>query len=169
MDTVIPLYNCGSGFTHVLMFLCVLYSHDNKIVLFDEPHVYLHPSAEKAIYDLMNDMEQHQYLLTTHSSILINYPCKKILYHVSKTKGESIYAQLDSVREVLDDIGVKNSDFALSEKVLFVEGETEEQIIPIILGHYGMKQLGYNYTILKMGGTGNEFTKKVQCKIIKIS
>ncbi|ALC53175.1 hypothetical protein ACN91_16780 [Bacillus cereus] len=156
----IQLFNCGSGFTHVLLLLCVLYSQENRIILFDEPHVYLHPSAEKAIYDLINETDNHQYLLTTHSPILINYPFKKNLYLVNKMDGISNFTQLDTVREVLNDIGVSNSDFALSEKVLFVEGPTEEAVIPMILNHFGMKQIGYNYRILKMGGTGNEFSKK---------
>lgn len=156
----IQLFNCGSGFTHVLLLLCVLYSQENRIVLFDEPHVYLHPSAEKAIYDLINETDSHQYILTTHSPILINYPFKKNLYLVNKKDGFSKFTQLDSVREILNDIGVSNSDFALSDKVLFVEGPTEEAVIPMILNHFKMKQIGYNYRILKMGGTGNEFSKK---------
>ncbi|MGN4480629.1 ATP-dependent nuclease [Bacillus cereus group sp. MYBK5-1] len=156
----IQLFNCGSGFTHVLLLLCVLYSQENRIILFDEPHVYLHPSAEKAIYDLINETNSHQYLLTTHSPILINYPFKKNLYLVNKIDGISNFMKLDTVREVLNDIGVSNSDFALSDKVLFVEGPTEEAVIPMILNHFGMKQIGYNYRILKMGGTGNEFSKK---------
>ncbi|MDA2421398.1 AAA family ATPase [Bacillus cereus] len=156
----IQLFNCGSGFTHVLLLLCVLYSQENRIILFDEPHVYLHPSAEKAIYDLINETNNHQYLLTTHSPILINYPFKKNLYLVNKKDGISKFTELNSVKEILNDIGVSNSDFALSDKVLFVEGPTEEAVIPMILNHFGMKQIGYNYRILKMGGTGNEFTRK---------
>ncbi|MEB8572286.1 AAA family ATPase [Bacillus cereus] len=160
INNPVQLFNCGSGFTHVLLFLCVLYSQENRIVLFDEPHVYLHPSAEKAIYDLINETQGHQYILTTHSSILINYPFEKNLYLVNKLDGISNFIELDTVREVLDEIGVSNSDFALAEKVLFVEGPTEEVVIPIILNHFGIRQIGYNYRILKMGGTGNVFSKK---------
>ncbi|MFD4819546.1 ATP-dependent nuclease, partial [Peribacillus butanolivorans] len=156
----IPLYNCGSGFTHVLLLLCVLFTKENSIVLFDEPHVFLHPSAEKAIYDLMSETNHHQYILTTHSPILINYPCDKNVFHVKKENGVSDFSGLDTIQELLSGIGINNSDFALSDKVLFVEGETEEAIIPKILGHFGMKQIGYNYRILKMKGTGNEFSKK---------
>jgi predicted ATPase len=160
LDKPIPLFNCGSGFTHVLMLLCVLYSQENRVVLFDEPHVYLHPSAEKAIYDLMSENNGHQYILTTHSPILINYPIDKNLYLVNKINGISTFTKLDAVGEILNDIGVSNSDFALSEKVLFVEGETEEIVIPMILGHFGMRQIGYSYRVLKMKGTGKEFSKK---------
>ncbi|UKJ81198.1 AAA family ATPase [Priestia megaterium] len=156
----IPLYNCGSGFTHVLLLLCVLFNQKNSIVLLDEPHVFLHPSAEKAIYDIIDETNDHQYLLTTHSPILINYSFEKNIFLVDKEKGVSRFTELDDIQEALTNIGVSNSDFALSDKILFVEGETEEAVIPQILSHFGMKQIGYNYRVLKMGGTGNEFTKK---------
>lgn len=156
-DQPIPLEECGSGFSHVLVMLTVLHSQRDKIVLYDEPHVYLHPSAEKAIYDLAKEHDSHHFIFTTHSPILINYPCKKNVYLVTKNDGQSSFTSLEDVGKVLDDIGLKNSDFAFAEKVLFVEGETEEQLIPRILNKYGMKQVGYNYRILNMKGTGSEF------------
>ncbi|WP_313894158.1 AAA family ATPase [Psychrobacillus sp.] len=156
----IPLSNCGSGFTHVLIILCVLFTKESRIILYDEPHVFLHPSAEKAIYDLISAKKNNQYLLTTHSPLLINYPFSKNIYLVQKKMGKSIYTKLDNIQEILSDIGLNNSDFALADRVIFVEGETEEAVIPLILEHFGFKQIGYNYRILKMNGTGNEFSKK---------
>ncbi|ALC87391.1 hypothetical protein AM499_17400 [Bacillus sp. FJAT-22090] len=156
----IPLSNCGSGFTHVLIILCVLFTEDSRIVLYDEPHVFLHPSAEKAIYDLISETKNNQYLLTTHSPLLINYPFQKNIYLVQKEKGKSTYTKLGDIQEILANIGLNNSDFALADRVIFVEGETEETVIPLVLGHFGLKQIGYNYRILKMNGTGNEFSKK---------
>lgn len=158
-DTPIPLSDCGSGYTHVLLLLCVLYTKKNSIVLFDEPQVFLHPSAEKAIYDLVSEGSEHQFIFTTHSPILINYPSEKYLIHVNKMRGTSTFTQLEHIQEVLQDIGVSNSDYALSDKVIFVEGQTEELVIPMILSHFGLKQIGYNYRILNMKGTGNYFTK----------
>ncbi|MGF6354046.1 putative ATP-dependent endonuclease of OLD family [Paenibacillus sp. 4624] len=160
MDTPIPLSQCGSGYTHVLILLCVLYTKINSVVLFDEPQVFLHPSAEKAIYDLVNESREHQYIFTTHSPILINYPSEKYLVHVNKSIGVSTFTQLEHIQEVLSDIGISNSDYALSDKVIFVEGATEECVLPILLSHFGLKQIGYNYRILNMKGTGNYFTKK---------
>ncbi len=159
MKTPIPLSECGSGYTHVLLLLCVLYIKVDSIVLFDEPQVFLHPSAEKAIYDLVSENSEHQYIFTTHSPILINYPTEKHLVHVSKSNGISTFTPLEKFQELLFDIGISNSDYALSDKVIFVEGQTEELVIPMILSHFGLKQIGYNYRILNMKGTGNYFTK----------
>lgn len=160
LDEPIPLYSCGSGFTHVLILLSILYSGQDRIVLFDEPHVFLHPSAEKAVYDLINETEYHQYFLTTHSPILINYPFNKKVFLVKKEAGNSYVAEFNELQEILKDIGINNSDLAFSDKVLFVEGKTEEYVIPRILSHFGMRQIGYNYRVLDMNGTSNHFSKK---------
>lgn len=40
MDMPIPLSQCGSGYTHVLLLLCVLFNKEHSVVLFDEPHVF---------------------------------------------------------------------------------------------------------------------------------
>ncbi|MFE3982237.1 ATP-dependent endonuclease [Priestia sp. YIM B13546] len=160
LNEPIPLYSCGSGFTHVLILLSILYSGQDRIVLFDEPHVFLHPSAEKAIYDLISETESHQYFLTTHSPILINYPFNKKVFLVKKEAGISKFAEFNELQEILEDIGIKNSDLAFSDKVLFVEGKTEELVVPMILSHFGMRQIGYNYRVLDMNGTSNRFNKK---------
>ncbi|MGX7595608.1 ATP-dependent nuclease [Planococcus plakortidis] len=160
MNEPIPLSNCGSGYTHTLLLLCVLFTKKNAVVLFDEPQVFLHPSAEKAIYDLISENKESQFIFTTHSPILINYPVKKNLYHVSKEKGKSNFVKLEEMQDILSDIGISNSDFALSDKVIFVEGETEEYAIPLILSYFGMKQIGYNYRLLNMKGTDRDFSKK---------
>lgn len=159
-NQLFPLNECGSGYSHVLIMLSVLISETNKIVLFDEPHLYLHPSAEKAIYDLTQQNESHQFIFTTHSPILINYPVSKNLYLVTKKAGKSNYSLIGNVQEILNEIGISNSDFALADKVLFVEGETEEVVIPLILSTFGMKQIGYNYRVLKLQGTGKDFSNK---------
>lgn len=160
LDEPIPLYSCGSGFTHVLILLSILYSGQDRIILFDEPHVFLHPSAEKAIYDLISETEYHQYFLTTHSPILINYPFNKKVFLVKKEAGVSKFAEFNEIQDILEDIGINNSDLAFSDKVLFVEGKTEEHVIPMILSNFGMRQIGYNYRVLDMNGTSNRFNNK---------
>lgn len=158
----IPLHECGTGFTHVLAMLCAIYSTEQRLILLDEPHSFLHPSAEKAIYDLAsnNNNKEHQFIFTTHSPILINYPIPKTLYLVSKISGQSQFTLLNNLQNVFEEIGITNSDFAMSERVLFVEGQTEKAILPLILTHNGMKQFGYNYKIINIEGTGKEFSKK---------
>ncbi|MHB1418184.1 MAG: ATP-dependent nuclease [Bacillota bacterium] len=156
----IPLQECGTGFTHVLIMLCIIFSESNRIVLFDEPHSFLHPSAEKALYDLALKHPSHQFVFTTHSPILLNYPIEKELYLVTKNEGESIFHKLDNKQEALSEIGISNSDFALSDRVLFVEGSTEEHVIPLLFSKYDLIHVGQTCKIVRLDGTGKEFSKK---------
>lgn len=155
----VPLHECGSGFMHALIMLCTIINENGKVILFDEPHSFLHPTAEKAIYDTASNQRSNQYIFTTHSPILINYPVDKHLYLLSKEQGVSKFDKLDDVRIAFEEIGISNSDFALSEKVLFVEGYTEELVLPYILRKYGVEQFGYNYRIINMEGCGNVLGK----------
>jgi predicted ATP-dependent endonuclease of OLD family len=165
LPSKIPLDECGTGYAHVLIMICVLLSGGNRIILFDEPHAFLHPSAEKAVYDLVSGDRTHQFVFTTHSPILINYPMPKTLYLVTLQHGKSNYVLLDDLQIALKEIGVSNSDFALADKVIFVEGPTENLVLPLILKHFGMEQLGYNYKINIMNGIGKEFTASKTAKL----
>jgi predicted ATP-dependent endonuclease of OLD family len=109
------------------------------------------------MYDLTTKYKSHQFIFTTHSPILINYPIPKTLYLVSLQQGKSNYVLLDDLQIVLKEIGVSNSDYAFADKVIFVEGNTEGLVLPLILQNFGMEQLGYKYKINIMDGIGKEF------------
>ncbi|MBJ8152958.1 ATP-dependent nuclease [Bacillus cereus] len=156
----IPLEECGSGYTQVLILLCLIHSKKERIILFDEPHLYLHPHAEKSIYDLAVRNAGNQYFFSTHSPILINYPVKKRIYFVTKEKNISSYVEMTDIHDVLEDLGVSNSDFSFSDRVIFVEGLTEENILPLIFENNGFRQIGFNYKIISLNGTDREFTKR---------
>ncbi|HHY0837650.1 TPA: ATP-dependent nuclease [Bacillus thuringiensis] len=160
LRNIIPLEECGSGYTQALLLLCLVYSKKRRIILFDEPHTYLHPHAEKSIYDLAVVNKRHQYIFSTHSPILINYPVEKKVYFVKKELGSSCYIEMTNIHEVLDDLGVSNSDFSFSDRVIFVEGPTEENILPLIFEQNDFKQVGFNYKIISLNGTDREFSKR---------
>ncbi|WP_238486175.1 ATP-dependent nuclease [Bacillus hominis] len=157
---IIPLEECGSGYTQALILLCLIHSKRERIILFDEPHLYLHPHAEKSIYDLAVSNTGNQYIFSTHSPILINYPVEKTTYFVKKEKNISSYVEMTNINEVLDDLGISNSDFSFSDRVIFVEGPTEENILPLIFEKNGFRQIGFNYKIISLNGTDREFTKR---------
>ncbi|MDB5054426.1 MAG: hypothetical protein JWM44_2476 [Bacilli bacterium] len=161
LTETIPIQKCGSGFYHVLILIILLNSESNGlIILFDEPNSFLHPSAEKAVYDTISTQTGHQYIFTTHSPILINYPAEKNIILIKKQQGCSIFNKLEQVGPALDEIGIRNSDFAFANKIIFVEGKTERELLPKILAAFGRKQIGYNYSVIELRGTGDEWRRK---------
>lgn len=68
----------GSGLSWFIAFLLqieqVRNSPKNCLVLIDEPASYLHPSAQKAVARMLEELARdHQVLLTTHSPFLMNW------------------------------------------------------------------------------------------------
>ncbi|WP_397376231.1 ATP-dependent nuclease [Paenibacillus sp. sptzw28] len=157
-EQTIPIQECGSGFYHVLILLTLIHSEqDSKVILFDEPNSYLHPSAEKSVYDLSTLQSNHHFVFTSHSHILVNYPCEKNIYLVKNKEGRSNYFKIQEVGPIVEELGIHNSDFAFADRIIFVEGPTERNELPKILEHFGMPQVGYNYSLVSLKGTGDEF------------
>ncbi|MED1904295.1 hypothetical protein P4V05_29965 [Bacillus thuringiensis] len=67
---------------------------------------------------------------------------------------------MTDIHDVLQDLGVSNSDFSFSDRVIFVEGLTEENILPLIFENNGFRQIGFNYIIISLNGSDREFTKR---------
>jgi hypothetical protein len=72
----------------------------------------------------------------------------------------SLYIPIVDASKALAEVGIKNSDFAFSDKIIFVEGQTELNEFPKILEKFGILRIGYNYNILELRGTGDEFRKE---------
>jgi predicted ATP-dependent endonuclease of OLD family len=158
----VSLHECGTGFTYVLIYLChlVLHEEESIILMFDEPNSYLHPSAEKALYDLTKEYSNNSYLFTSHSPLLLNYPIDKNIYLIKKLKNISTFNPVaEEIKECFLEIGFNNSDYAFADRLLLVEGPTEEACIPLLLEKIGIKNIGYNYRIINFSG-GSRYTRK---------
>jgi predicted ATPase len=69
----IPLSNCGTGVEQILTLATfVLTTPKPGIILMDEPHSYLHPTAERSLVQFLHEHSEHKYLISTHSAVLMN-------------------------------------------------------------------------------------------------
>lgn len=135
---VVPLIACGTGVEQLLILLtCVMRSPENGIVMIDEPHLFLHPTAERALLSFLKRYPEKTILLATHSFIMINSVPPDRVTHV--TKGGTSYCDRRlrekdlSVSGLLSALGYKNSDLLFSNKLLFVEGPSDVAILPNML------------------------------------
>ena len=65
----------GQGLQQILMILACLYSHNQSVILIDEPDTHLEILRQKQIYILLRDIAKEtesQVVLTTHSDVLID-------------------------------------------------------------------------------------------------
>lgn len=136
-DLAIPLSDSGTGIGQVLAILyAVVCAEGSQIIVIDEPQSFLHPGAVRKLLDILRNNPQHQYFISTHYPLPL-LPEDAVLL-LSKTGAESVIEVIDqSKREdsarFLNEVGARLSDVFGADRILWVEGKTEEICFPIIL------------------------------------
>lgn len=132
----------------------------NSIVFFEEPELYLHPQAEKELYNAFIQLSNlgAQLYISTHSSNFISLKHYKSICIMRKDKFSSKAFQFKGNLFSGDEVKYFNmnywinpdrSELFFAKKVILVEGQTDK----IVIG-YLAKKLGiykYNYSILECG------------------
>lgn len=138
-DLAFPLQQSGTGIGQVLSILYVVVNSEfGRTIIIDEPQSFLHPGAVRNLFDILRLHPQHQYIVTTHSAIVVSAANPSTLLMVTQQNGESRVESLEKseethLRGVLAEIGARLSDVFGAESVLWVEGPTEEASFPLII------------------------------------
>jgi AAA15 family ATPase/GTPase len=139
IDLAVPLHQSGTGIGQVLAILYVVVSSDfPQVILIDEPQSFLHPGAVRKLIETLKENPMHQYIITTHSPTVITASDSKTITLVRQNEGESLLEQMnlneaEQLRTYLAEIGARLSDVFGADKILWVEGKTEEICFPKIL------------------------------------
>lgn len=138
-DLAISLSECGTGISQVLAILFVVLTSDTpRTILIDEPQSFLHPGATRKLLEILKTFPLHQYFISTHSSDIISITQPQTItllrYEAGQTQASVMKADdAQHLRQTLDELGVRLSDVFGMDRVLWVEGSTEELSFPIIL------------------------------------
>lgn len=165
-DLAIPLSHCGTGVGQVLSMLFIIVSADEpQCIVIDEPQSFLHPGAVRSLADIFNEYPIHQYIIATHASNLLTGPNSHI-YHVTYNQGESSVRNISPkeaqlAKGILEDIGIKLSDVFGADRIIWVEGITEQECYKLILAHFG-DTLSTGTEIISVRNTGDLEGKHAQ-------
>jgi len=139
-DLLIPLEDCGTGVSQVLAILYVAITAEApKVIIIDEPNSFLHPGAARKLIEILKrNFPQHQYIVSTHSPEVISAanPNTITLLKWSRPETELIQLHNDNMQELsvcLSEVGARLSDVFGADKILWVEGKTEEECFELIL------------------------------------
>lgn len=138
-DLTVPLHKSGTGVGQVLAILYLVFSAtEPQIVIIDEPQTFLHPRALRNLMDVLKEFPQHQFVIGTHSPLVISATQPSTVTTINHNGNEASALQIDykdvySIKRLLEDIGLRLSDFFGSDNILWVEGPTEELCFPMIL------------------------------------
>jgi hypothetical protein len=133
----IPLTHCGTGVEQVLALASfVLTAKPGSTILLDEPHSYLHPAAEREVIGFLLAHGEHRYLISTHSAILVNsVPPDRVIALSSPVTERPDQGKSPTVSAILHSLGYRNSDFLFNDRLIFVEGASDQDVLPVFLSH----------------------------------
>ena len=167
-----PLEQSGTGVAQALHLVALtLFSEPGRIFLIDEPHAYLHPGAERQLVEFLRDHPEHAYVCATHSPVFINAADPEACWLVTRdqqgTAMHSVFAEGHGRRHVFAELGIDPGDVALSERVLFVEGPSDQAVYPLLLNRLGFNVVTRNCLVLSL--TGADLTRPLSAVLTELS
>jgi energy-coupling factor transporter ATP-binding protein EcfA2 len=133
-----PLNASGTGVSQIIALLTAVMTIDNAVVIIDEINSFLHPAAVKALLRILQTQySQHQYIISTHAPEVIGFSNPSTVHLVRRAGYESTIHRLDltqvgEFREVAEHLGVSMADVFAADRVIWVEGATEELCFPYL-------------------------------------
>lgn len=163
-DLAFSLSKSGTGVGQVLSIVYVVVtSRYPQVIIIDEPQSFLHPGAIRKLFNILKQHD-HQYIITTHSPIVISAANPDTLLLVRKENYQSHVQVINQqekaqMNQVLRSVGANLSDVFGADNVLWVEGETEQECFPLILQKLSQKSLR-GTVIRSVVATGDFVTRK---------
>lgn len=157
-DLAILLADSGTGIGQVIAVLYVVVtSVTPKVIIVDEPQSFLHPGAVTKLIQILRQHPQHQFLISTHSPNAITAAISAQVFLARRQGSCTALETVDfdapgQARALLAEVGARLSDVFGADKVLWVEGKTEENCFPLLMEHFfpasflGVKVLGVLHT-----------------------
>ena len=164
-DLAIPLDRMGAGIGNVIAMLYVVStSRQPQVIAIDEPNSFLHPRALRELLEILaTEATQHQIVLTAHSADVLTAIRPSLItmfdFDGAKTSVKQVGAQdISLLRTSLSDLGIHMTDLHGRDRVLWVEGQTEEIVMPELLRTF-CSDIAAGTAVLRVEHTGT-FEKK---------
>ncbi|OLP43553.1 hypothetical protein BJF95_22100 [Rhizobium oryziradicis] len=150
-----PMQDLGAGIEQLLVLGHASLSFEDKVILIEEPELYLHPRVQKRMVQYLKENTDSYFVFATHSAAILDAVDADVL-QVSHDGQKSIIRTLDNNSAKYDavrDLGHSPSDLLLTRFAIWVEGPSDR----IYLNHWIEKidsslREGIDYTILFYGG-----------------
>jgi hypothetical protein len=166
-----PLNSSGTGVAQVIAILTAIMTVENAVIIIDEINSFLHPAAVKTLLRILQtEYTQHQYIISTHAPEVIGFSNPSTIHLVKRDGYSSSIKRLklddvNDLREIADQLGVSMADVFAADRVIWVEGPTEEICFPYLYQAYGGQPLPRGTLITSVAATG-DFNRKRDRKIV---
>lgn len=153
----------GTGVAQIIMLLSHLYLFREKSlnVFLDEPESNLHPDAVIKLIEIFdNELPNHSFFITTHSSVLIDqigdsWSIHRLTREFSDASQAYPCSTIVQKREVLDELGIRASQILQSNLIIWVEGPSDAIYVKKWISDRSNNSLidGKHYSFIFYGGS----------------
>ncbi len=135
----VPISHVGAGIWEMIILLTHLFSYENMCFGIDMPELHFHNHTLRLLKKILKEKSlKNQFLIVTHSPILIDPSALENVIVVRGKEGKTITVQLptdfleiEDQRKLIRHLDESTREFFFSNRILLVEGETEKGAMPI--------------------------------------
>lgn len=141
----LPIYNLGDGLQNLIIILYnIILRRDETLFFIEEPDLGMHPGLQRELITKLLKHNKHQFFITSHSNHLLDltldYSNISVFHFAKKIKDSEVkfYVETKSnyERQLLHDLGVKNSSVFLANSSIWVEGITDRMYLRCYMNKY---------------------------------
>lgn len=165
----------GTGVAQTLCLLTAASSVHPSVIIVDEINSHLHPEAVRRFLLILSSYySHHQYIISSHSPDVIGRSDAAKLFLVEREGFSSSVEEIDlskveGLRRVAGSLGVSLADALGADRMLWVEGPTEEEVFSKIYREQG-GSLPLSVRISRVSDTGlfeSRATKKSVTRVFQ--
>jgi putative ATP-dependent endonuclease of the OLD family len=149
----------GAGIREALRIILDYEFEHPHLVLIEEPEIHLHPALETSMLRYLKTLSKVcQVFIATHSTNFLDTADIGNVYLISKKAGTTTAKLLGNeeiVEEVPPELGLRLSSLFMFDRLIFVEGTTDEAILREVANDLGRNLASVNIGFIPMGGGRN--------------
>lgn len=154
-DERFPISLVGGGHQEVVTIMHQLET-DSGIFGIEEPEIHLHPQLARRLFNTLKEISaRKQIFLATHSTMFVDHADLAGTVFVRRRGKETVLegiAKAEDVAGLFYELGVRPSDIFFSNGVLFVEGESDKVVIPILANKMGIDFKSQELSVISTRG-----------------